>query len=123
MLCDTFGRGSVRAKSSHGGRLHMIRDIIFGQDETKERTYGSVLLVSNSGSVVKATLSNRMGREIQRWDSLDSVELWDVSITRILTRSSIELKVVFPRLLLVQYDANENILKVFEIEPGAVVPP
>ncbi len=98
----------------------MLRERIFGQEG--RRYLGHSIEIVNSGDTVHATLKGRTGRVKEDWEGLDEVKLWDCSLTEISGNSSIAVRAVLPRVLEVKFDREDNILKVFEIEPQAIIP-
>lgn len=71
---------------------------------------------------ISADLKARSGRTKRAYGALDDVKAWDVSITKVQLNKVI-LQSVLPRILKVSHDREENVLNVFEVEPGQVIPP
>ena len=99
----------------------MLRRIL--KDERTPRLLGASLEVDNFGSGIDVTLySRRLRKEIESW-TVDSVRIWDVSITEISPKGKTTYKSILPRFLSVTYDPEVDELTVVELEIGAVIPP
>lgn len=97
----------------------MFRRILGDEDR---RVFGMTLEVDNFGSGISATLFSRLGQEKKSW-TVDSVRIWDVSITEISPKGKTTYKSILPRFLTVTYDPEEDELTVVELEIGQVIPP
>lgn len=103
--------------------VEMLRRRLFGQNEETSQRYRGGALEVRLGGIIDATLKRRGGVVVEEWTNLNSIKIWDVSITTIESTQKIVFQAVLPRVLVVEDDSETDELKVFEIEPGAVIPP
>jgi len=114
------------------------------EPEMPSRSFGQTLEVSNekaSARPISARLLDVNGGPVQSWKNLNGVIIYDVSIsvvshpwpqhrvkppipemTDFRQGGMLTFRSVLPRILKVQYDEEENVLKVYEIEPQALIP-
>lgn len=83
--------------------------------------FGRTLTVQNFGGGVEVTLYRGSGVEVESW-TVETLMLLDPSIVEIEPRGVIRVKAVLPRVLTAVYDAEDDSLRVAEIEPQALIP-
>ncbi len=96
----------------------MLRRILSTEDP---RVFGRTLTVQNFGGGVEVTLYRGSGVEVESW-TVETLMLLDPSIVEIEPRGVIRVKAVLPRVLTAVYDAEDDSLRVAEIEPQALIP-
>lgn len=93
---------------------------ILGTEE-ESRIFGRYAEVQNFGSGVVVTLYRISGKKVMSW-TVEKLLLLDPSIVEVEPRGVITVRAVIPRILTAVYDAEEDSLRVAEVEPQALIP-